>query len=536
MNPETCWERYRRGLLYDRILGLRLDISRMDIDDAALENMSPAMTRALDAMARIEGGAEANVTERRRVGHYWLRAPELAPLPAIRADIERMIGDVVSFAADVHAGRIRPTAAGSSAAAQASPSSTRFRRVLLIGIGGSALGPQFVGDALLEYGQAMALSCIDNTDPHGIARMLRAILPELHETLVLITSKSGSTIETRNGMIEVREALAARGLNLARHAVAVTAEGSALHALAQREGWLRTFPLWDWVGGRTSQTSAVGLLPAALQGIDITQFLSGARACDQATRCADIRANPAALLALSWYIAGNGRGDRAMVVIPYRDALALFPRYLQQLVMESLGKGATRDGRTVEQGLTVYGNKGSTDQHAYVQQLRDGRNDFFVTFIYALEDQVDAPVEVEPGVTSGDYLFGFLYGTREALSQRGRPSITLSLNRVDPFRVGVLIALFERAVGLYAELIDVNAYDQPGVEAGKRAAGEVIRLQAEVLRFLREHAGEPFTVCQVADGLRRSQDVEMVHHVLTRLAHTGRCACIEGDEEDAYRA
>ncbi len=144
--------------------------------------------------------------------------------------------------------------------------------------------------------------------------------------------------------------------------------------------------MWDWVGGRTSQTSAVGLLPAALQGLDIDGLLAGAREMDVATRSRELAKNPAALLALAWHHAGSGKGAKDMVVLPYKDRLELFSRYLQQLVMESLGKEKDLDGR-VQQGLAVYGNKGSTDQHAYVQQLRDGVANHFVLFIEVLKDR-----------------------------------------------------------------------------------------------------------------------------------------------------
>src|SRR5208283_978230 len=164
--------------------------------------------------------------------------------------------------------------------------------------------------------------------------------------------------------------------------------------------------------------------------------------------------------------------------------LELFSRYLQQLVMESLGKELDLDGRSVHQGIAVYGNKGSTDQHAYIQQLRDGLNNFFVTFISVSRDQQGEPDYVQDGVTSGDYLHGFLLGTRQALYEKGRESVTLTITEVSPFTVGVLIALFERAVGFYASLININAYHQPGVEAGKKAAGAVIALQLKILGCL----------------------------------------------------
>ena len=127
------------------------------------------------------------------------------------------------------------------------------------------------------------------------------------------------------------------------------------------------FPMWDWVGGRTSETSSVGLLPAALQGIDIKGLLDGARACDQVTRSKSFEDNPAAQLACMWHYAGEGHGKKDMVILPYKDRLELFSKYLQQLVMESIGKEYDLDENLVNQGIAVYGNKGSTDQHAYIQ-------------------------------------------------------------------------------------------------------------------------------------------------------------------------
>src|SRR5207253_2176548 len=218
-------------------------------------------------------------------------------------------------------------------------------------------------------------------------------------------SKSGGTKETRNGMLETEAKFAAKGLQFPRHAVAVTGVGSDLDRQAHDNGWLARFPMFDWVGGRTSVMSAVGLLPMALEGFDIDNFLAGAGAMDAHTRIPDTAQNAAMLLALMWYYAGNAKGEKDMVILPYKDRLALFSKYLQQLVMESLGKEKDLEGKIVHQGIAVYGNKGSTDQHSYVQQLRDGVWNFFVTFI---EVQKDRPAsggqrfEVEDGITSGD--------------------------------------------------------------------------------------------------------------------------------------
>jgi glucose-6-phosphate isomerase len=265
--------------------------------------------------------------------------------------------------------------------------------------------------------------------------------------------------------------------------------------------------MFDWVGGRTSELSAVGLLPAALQGIDIIGMLAGAAECDAATRSHDTRRNPAALMALMWYVATDGKGKKDMVVLPYKDRLLLFSRYLQQLVMESLGKQLDLDGHRVEQGIAVYGNKGSTDQHAFVQQLRDGVNNFFVTFVRVLESGGSA-AEVEPGVTAGDYLSGFLIGTREALYGNDRQSMTITIRRVEARTVGALIALFERAVGLYA-------------------SAAVLGLQARVQKAL---SNTPQTAEQIAAGIGAAESTESVYLILEHLAANRSAKIATGED------
>jgi glucose-6-phosphate isomerase len=277
--------------------------------------------------------------------------------------------------------------------------------------------------------------------------------------------------------------------------------------------------MWDWVGGRTSELCAVGLLPAALQGLDIQAMLDSAAAMDAVTRTPVIAQNPAALMALMWHFATDGRGAKDMVVLPYKDRLLLFSRYLQQLVMESLGKELDLQGRTVNQGIAVYGNKGSTDQHAYLQQLREGVNNFFVTFIEVLKDRdAKTSLEVEPGITAGDYLQGFYLGTRDALTEKDRHSITLTLPDVSPRSLGMLIALYERVTGLYASLVGINAYHQPGVEAGKRAAGGVITLKQKLTAALKAAPGKAFTAEQLAAEIGAPEKTELAFKILEHLA------------------
>jgi glucose-6-phosphate isomerase len=276
--------------------------------------------------------------------------------------------------------------------------------------------------------------------------------------------------------------------------------------------------MWDWVGGRTSVLSAVGLLPAALQGIEIKHLLSGACECDKLTRINIVRVNPASLLSLAWYASGNGKGIKSMVILPYKDRLGLFSKYLQQLVMESLGKEHDLNGKVVNQGIVVLGNKGATDQHSYVQQLRDGLNNFFVTFIEVLKDGTGQTLMVDPGVSSGDYLQGFYLGTRQALAEKERESVTITVNEVSPFAVGILIALFERAVGFYASVININAYHQPGVEAGKKAASKVIEIQGQILEFLSKQSGSAFAVEEIASNLEMVEESEHIYKICEHLS------------------
>src|SRR5437899_2591526 len=388
MSSSSLWQRFQQYFLYYRDPAFSVDISRMKFPDDFFEKMRPKIDNAFAAMRALEAGAIANPTEKRMVGHYWLRNPTLAPTPEIRTEIEETVKRIKTFAADIRGGKIT------------AENGKSFKHVLLIGIGGSALGPQFVSDALGSRHDPMDILFFDNTDPDGFDRVFEKMSDELGQTLVVVVSKSGGTKETRNGMLEAEVKFKEKGLQFNKHAVAVT------------------------------------------------------------------------------------------------------------------GVGRDLEGKIVHQGIAVYGNKGSTDQHAYVQQLRDGVLNFFVTFIEVDKDRRSPPIEIEDEVTSGDYLHGFLRGTRSALYESGRESITLSIPRVDPFNIGVLIALYERAVGFYASLVDINAYDQPGVEAGKKAATKLLQLQKQVREKLAAGSGK------TAEEIARSIDAdpEDVFHVLRHLA------------------
>ena len=512
------WERFQKYYTEFPKLGLSIDLSRMNVSDEFFASMESRVEKALADMKALDKGAIANPDENRMVGHYWLRNPALAPTSEIRREIEETTARIKQFAGSVHKGQIHGKGG-------------RFKNYLLIGIGGSALGPQFVAHALGDPRKdKLKPYFFDNTDPDGMDRVLAMIGEDLGRTLCIVVSKSGGTKETRNGMLVAKASYEHSGLDFGSHAVAITMVGSDLDRFAVQNKWLERFPMWDWIGGRTSELSAVGLLPAALQGIDITHLLLGASDVDGYTMSLNVNDNPSMLVALALFQSGNGKGTKNMIVLPYKDRLELFSKYLQQLVMESLGKEQDLNGNIVNQGMTVLGNKGSTDQHSYIQQLRDGLNDFFVTFIDVLEDGSGSELMVEDEVTAGDFLHGFYLGTRHALTEKGRESLTITVKNVSAHSIGMLIALFERAVGFYASMININAYHQPGVEAGKKAAENVIDIQRKILRYFNNHPGDLLTVQEISQVIGMKDDIETVSKVIQYLtANTHHKVSKRGD-------
>ncbi|MCD6499477.1 MAG: glucose-6-phosphate isomerase [Deltaproteobacteria bacterium] len=497
-------------------LEFTLDVSRMQLASDFVEIVADRLGTALDEMEALEKGAVANPDEGRMVGHYWLRAPDLAPTEDIRDAIVAAQKAVKDFVGQVHFGSIR------------GQTGKPFRNVLVMGIGGSILGPQLLASALSGPQDKMHLFWMDNTDPDGFYRLYRRLHHELDRTLCLVMSKSGRTLETMTAMEETKSAMKRVGLDFAKQAVVVTLPGSELAQRAEHEGWLATFPIWEWVGGRMSLFSAVGLLPAGLMGMDVDALVHGAARMDQATRSRTLRDNPAAMIAALWYHTVVENGLSQLVVEPYKDRLEPWSRYLQQLIMESLGKAVDRQGKPVHSGFTVYGNKGSTDQHSILQHLSEGPGGFFVEFLHVMRDlygatwgsggAFDTELEVRPDVSSGDCLLALLMGTREALSGKGRPNYSIWLERLDATTLGELVALHERAVGLYASMVDINAYNQPGVEASKKSAGRFLEQQRRALEVLVDQQPNRMTAIEVAKAVGKDGDVESIYLSLRHLA------------------
>lgn len=493
--------------LIDGVSGFSLDISGMNLTDADFASLTTKFASAHAEMKKIEAGEIKNQDEGRQVTHFTDRIsyPESAEFKAVN-----------DFAEALRSGSIKGA------------SGKKFEYAVINGIGGSALGPQLIQFAVnspywnelsdAKRDSFLKIYFTDNTDTAGVADILNVV--DLEETLIVSISKSGGTQETKNNLISFEAAFAEAGLDFPKHACAITMEGSQLDKYAKSANWLKVFPMAESIGGRTSETSIVGHLPAALAGIDFKSMLEGACHMDEWTRNSEVGKNPAYLLAATWYLAGKGKGDKNMIIVPYSDRLVLLSRYMQQLVMESLGKEFDRDGKVVHQGLNVFGNKGGTDAHAFIQQLNDGRNDFFISFIEVMKDPMNIPIA--DGIYMGDYLHGFQGGLATALRSKGRQVIQMRINEVNEFNLGMLIALYERAVAFYAELININAFHQPGVEAYKKASKAIIGLLQKVNEKLPSLAGSEGTATELAAKAGLAEQAEDFESILAKFAENKR--------------
>lgn len=496
----VSWGKLPQYFYQQREVGLSLNAAAMFFPLSYGEMMEPQWQQAYEDMARLEKGDPVNAAENRPVGHYWLRAPHLALTPQINQTITKAGQQLRRLAADIRCGQVKP------------PNSQRYSHFLLIGIGGSILGSQLLTEACAKN-SSIAPFFLDNTDPDGMDKIWQEILPHLASTLIIVASKSGKTMETLNGLREAEHLFAANNLYLPSQAVAITLEDSPLAAKARAENWLALLPIWPWIGGRTSITSAMGLFPAALLDINIDLFLKGAALMDISTRQKQRQDNPAALLSLIWSFAVQEKGWQQMVILPYRDGLSTLPLYLQQLIMESLGKETINGNGRQHHGITVFGNKGTTDHHSYIQQLMQGPENTFVNFIESRQDRRPSKDELD----SGDYLRASLYGLRKALAENGRPSLTITIERLDPLSLGALIALFERAVGFYASMMGINAYDQPGVEQGKLETNLIINQQKRLLEFLTSNKNCSYSVDELAEELCLLGEEESIWNIMENV-------------------
>ncbi len=362
----------------------------------------------------------------------------------------------------------------------------RFDDVVVLGIGGSALGPIALRTALLkpawnslgsdERGGQPRLHVLDNVDPHTISALLARVA--LDRALFIVTSKSGGTAETMAQYLIVRERLTRARLEAKSHIIFVTdPTKGALREIANAES-IPAVDIPPAVGGRYSVLTPVGILPAALVGIDTTQLLAGAR--DIGDRCSkagdDLAQNPAGVFASLQHLADVKLGRHIHVLMPYSDPLRDVADWFVQLWAESLGKHRATGDEGV--GPTPLGALGATDQHSKVQLFMEGPPDKTVTFISVREGGTDLTIpRLHSNVKELGYLGGHQLGellsieqraTAGALARRGRPNMTIHIDRVDAWHLGALFMLLEIATIYAGELYGVNPLDQPGVELGKQ--------------------------------------------------------------------
>lgn len=504
----TWVEKSQKFTFNDAKTNFAINFAGMGFNEKNLADMQGLFAKAVKGIADIESGKIKNPDENRQVTHFSDR---------IEYAKSQLFRDVETFVEGIRSGAIT------------SSTGKKFEAVVVNGIGGSALGPQLMQFAINgPYYNEMSdkarngylkIYFLDNTDSAGFVDVAKVM--DCETTLHLCISKSGGTQETKNNLTVIENFYKAKGLDFSKHAVAITMLDSNLDKYAKSNHYLRVFEMAESIGGRTSETSIVGHVPAALCGINFADFLAGACAMDELTRRTNYLDNPAMLMAAMWYIAGNGKGDKNMVIVPYADRLVLLSRYLQQLVMESIGKEFALDGSVVHQGLNVFGNKGGTDAHAFIQQLNDGRNDFFVTFIELMKDAEKLPIS--DSINMGDYLHGFMEGLNLALRSKGRQVITIKVSEINTFNLGMLIALYERAVAIYAEFININAFHQPGVQAYKLAAKSILDLREQVLSAVNSMPSFELSASELAAKLNAKEQQVEIANLLDKETFNSKC-------------
>ncbi len=482
----------RFALMSARLDDLLIDYSKEKLDASAMAALfdlarTVGLERKRDAMF---AGEPINLTEGRAVLHTALRggAGERVFLngedimPAVRETLDRFL----AFAEDARSGRY------------ASLSGAPFTDVVNIGIGGSDLGPAMATRALAPYCDGPRLHFVSNVDGAHLADTLKGL--DSARTLVVIASKTFTTQETMTNALSARNWLAEKlGDAAGRHVAAVSTNLEATRSFGVDDD--RVFGFWDWVGGRYSIWSAIGLpLAIAIGERDFRAFLGGARRMDEHFRTAPLEENLAVLLALIGIWRRNGMACQTVGLMPYDQRLARFPAYVQQMDMESNGKRVTREGAPVEiaTGPVVWGEPGTNSQHSFFQLIHQGTDTIPVDFLLAAEPHEGmgdhhAKLAANALAQAAALAFGKTEAeVRAEMKSAGapaddierlaphrtfpgdRPSTTILYRRLDPAALGRLVALFEHKVFTQGAIWNVNSFDQWGVELGKVLAQNLL--------------------------------------------------------------
>jgi glucose-6-phosphate isomerase len=454
--------------------GLRLNYAFQNVTEETISLLVAlaAQQNVGDWRTKMFSGEKINKTEGRAVLHTALRqlgdAPVLVDgldvMPEVRATQNRL----KAFVDDVREGKWK--------GATGKP----FKHVVNIGIGGSDLGPRLVAKALKPYASGVEAHFVANADVFELESVLQKVDPA--QTLFLVVSKTFTTLETLLNARTARQWIVDKlgeGA-VARHFVAVSVNLKEVEKFGIHPD--NVFPMWDWVGGRYSVWSAVGLSVALAVGRDnFSKLLEGAAAMDAHFQTAPLAANMPVILGLLGIWNRNFLGASAQAVLPYSERLRDFPRYLQQLEMESNGKSVTREGVALDYSTVpaIFGECGTVGQHSFHQCLHQGTDPIPADFIAVAHDDFNKPDHHRALLSNLAAQMGALaLGQRQAAKPQdiypgSRPSNLIKLDKLDPFRLGMLLALYEHKVFVQGAIWNINSFDQPGVELGKRMAKEL---------------------------------------------------------------
>jgi glucose-6-phosphate isomerase len=483
----------------DRLDRLTLDAAGLSLDLSKQPWSLPDLETAVDlarqagvetARAAMFAGEVINRSEGRPVLHAALRAPEDADF--------RAAGQPVSAEVDATRDAMRDFAAAIRAGQRTGATGEAFRAIVHIGIGGSDLGPRLIWEALRPLDPKIELRFAANVDPAELAQALTGLDPAT--TLVVTVSKTFTTLETLTNAETARRWLrAALGAKADSHLVAVSAAPDRAQAFGVPAD--QVFAFWDWVGGRYSLWSAVGLSCAIALGFDaFERMLAGAHAMDRHFVEASLDRNAPVLLALAHVFNRNGLGRPLRAVVPYAQRLRLFPAFLQQLEMESNGKRVDAHGRAIARptAASVFGDAGTNGQHAFFQLLHQGADIIPVDIVAVREGSEGDPAaqtkllanavaqaealmvgRAETEVRDELFAKGLSVGEIDELAPQrtfpgDRPTSFLLLERLDPESLGALIALYEHKTFVEGVLWGINSFDQWGVELGKTLASRVL--------------------------------------------------------------
>ena len=476
------------NIFYDEKTGFKMTIhfepTLGEDFQSIVDSYKPKVEKALDLIKRMENGEIVNHTEvkaeseDRMVDHYNHRLEQELVKGKSLGHTLALWEETKKFADDVLAGNIK-TSAGK-----------KYETIIFNGIGGSYLGPLML--IIAKYGMdynttahlPMKIYFISNTD----ADMFHQITSNINiDTAIMVhLSKSGTTSETAGNTQTWMELCRKHNLVIGEHNAAVTIRGSLLENIAKEDKYIRCWNMEVDTGGRTSVCSAIGMVPMAFAKMDFAEFIKGMSHMDCLTRQAG--ENPAALLATAIDATNNKIGHKNMIVLCYSEFMREYAHYLQQLYMESLGKEYKVDGSEARTGQTVFGGVGTGEQHSFMQQVQKGLGDCFVRM--ALFEKRDHDYVNEQAGSMGRQLLAFFEGTQKALIQNHRPFATTMFVERNEFTFGMMIALEERVVTFLASFFDINAYDQPGVQDGKKAATSVNKLSKRIVEALAKISGK----------------------------------------------